>query len=365
MTETRGKGKRGRTEGDAVEITPKIAVDPDLVCTICLDLVVDARQVSCCGSLFCKLCIQSCLSRSATENCPSCRSSLDTKKIVIDKRSDRKSADHPRNCPYHEEYHCSFVGNRSTILAHKNACRFNPTICQNEYCRALHARQSAREQNHTDENLLIRRKLVESAWQTPEEILRTTYNLTKVKFFKVRMNKEEYRLKFDWGTSSYVCTIKCAHHNVSIMCSSAGYYSESGLQGKFVLIHPSDPLLNRTVEIVVPARREMDEESDEEDADFEFDEEGEDDEDDEEFDDDEDSDSDSDDDIVQEVEVIDVDNMGHGSEEEDEEEEEDDEEGDEGVQQEFGEVNWMTQREFKEFAKDGKFAMGVEALPYE
>lgn len=394
-------GKRSRSEASVA----KVPVDEDLVCAICIDLVNDARQVSCCGSLFCKSCIEQCQRRCGHAVCPNCRTVLISSNILVDKRSERKSADHLRNCMYHEEYHCSFIGNRSAVLKHQTTCEYNPIVCKNEYCRKLHMQESERQQQAVSQESALKKQLIATAWQAPEETLRIVYNLTKVEFFRALNGPvQEYRMAFMWANTYYMCTLSVAHHNVSISCNSAGFLRDQDLKVKCVLIHPSDPLLNRSVEIFVPAA-ESDADEDDDDYDEAQDEAG------------SDADGSEASDEIREVEVIDCtsdaedqqeddysdetsatcsddeedddfpvgevyeggalaemeddedsedseENEDEDGDEENENEEDDEEEEEEEENEVHGEANWMTEREFFTFVKNGKFALGVEASAY-
>jgi CheY-like chemotaxis protein len=107
-----------------------MSVDYDLVCVICVDLVVDAHQTTCCGSLFCKSCISSWVNRVSVSGraqlCPTCRTQLTSSMIVVDVRSDRKSAEHIRYCPFHAEFGCAFAGNRREVSSHQETCTYKP-----------------------------------------------------------------------------------------------------------------------------------------------------------------------------------------------------------------------------------------------
>jgi CheY-like chemotaxis protein len=108
--------------------------DYDLLCVICADLVSDAYQTSCCGSLFCKSCISSWVNRGSivgrTQSCPTCRTQLTNSMIVPDVRSDRKSAEHIRHCPFHAEFGCAFAGNRREVSSHQDTCTYKPVVSQ-------------------------------------------------------------------------------------------------------------------------------------------------------------------------------------------------------------------------------------------
>jgi len=77
----------------------------ELKCSICLDLVIDAVQVICCGTLYCRACICKCAT------CPLCRKAFS---IIPDVRCERLSAAALRQCSW-----CSFKGNRASVADHE------------------------------------------------------------------------------------------------------------------------------------------------------------------------------------------------------------------------------------------------------
>jgi hypothetical protein len=85
----------------------------ELKCSICFDLVVDAVQVICCGTLYCRSCICNCAT------CPLCRKAFS---IIPDVRCERLSAAALRQCTW-----CSFKGNRTSAADHEaRECEFVP-----------------------------------------------------------------------------------------------------------------------------------------------------------------------------------------------------------------------------------------------
>lgn len=77
----------------------------ELKCSICLDLVIDAVQVICCGTLYCRACICKCAT------CPLCRKAFS---IIPDVRCERLSAAALRQCSW-----CSFKGHRASVADHE------------------------------------------------------------------------------------------------------------------------------------------------------------------------------------------------------------------------------------------------------
>jgi CheY-like chemotaxis protein len=109
-----------------------ITFDADLVCGICTTLVFNAHQTSCCGSLYCHHCILAWLHvhnvGSNGSSCLTCRTELTKSMIIPDVRSDRKSADQIRHCPFHAEFGCAFAGNRREVTTHQRTCTCKPVI---------------------------------------------------------------------------------------------------------------------------------------------------------------------------------------------------------------------------------------------
>ena len=109
--------------------------EEELTCSICIELVVDAVQISCCGSLYCRACICKCTC------CPLCRKSFE---IIPDVRCERLSAATLRKCTW-----CSFRGNRASVSQHEaRECDLIPaSILRNkieelvESCQHHHIKQ--------------------------------------------------------------------------------------------------------------------------------------------------------------------------------------------------------------------------------
>ena len=278
--------KRGRSE----KTNGKVDIDPDLTCAVCTELVVDARQVGCCGNIYCKDCIVEWLSRNKPGSCPNCRAALIVSKLIIDKRTERQSADHQRNCKFFETYGCAFIGNRKAVHEHQQCCSFNPDACKNPYCQTLHALEVDR-QRKGDDTLNHTKDILANIWRSPEDALKMLYELQMVKLFEIKDKDTScdvsYEMSFAWKVENYKCVIDCAHHNVSIMCSATDAAHNRTIL--FVLIHPADPTLNHDIEISI-ARI--------------------------------------------------------------------------GCTIKRGNLNWMTEEKFKTFVMNGKFALGLKAIPF-
>ena len=233
------------------EKVEKVSPDEELLCVICTELVCDARQSVCCGSIYCKACIEKWLTTRVNGTCPSCRSSLKIESLVVDKRSERQSATHPRNCQYYANG-CTFIGDRKDTATHEKMCSSNPSLCTNEHCRVQKFREFLINQRIKKLETDLKKQLLASVWKTPEQNLQSMYGLGFVQFFTVYdAHHAEYTHRFRKGSVPYSCKIEVKHHNVSILCWSETW-TEVSQTIKFVLVHPSDPLLNREVSITVP-----------------------------------------------------------------------------------------------------------------
>ena len=95
-----------------------------LRCPICIELVVDASQVTCCGALFCKACIDP-ITAKRLPLCPMCRAPCSPDKVFPDVRGERASRNFPRPCR-HAAYGCAFIGPRNDVAVHEPSCQHVP-----------------------------------------------------------------------------------------------------------------------------------------------------------------------------------------------------------------------------------------------
>ena len=65
------KGKTGTTSA-AIEAPKEMEIPPELICSICKEVVKDAVIIPCCGESFCYDCIQEYLCENEF-TCPSCK----------------------------------------------------------------------------------------------------------------------------------------------------------------------------------------------------------------------------------------------------------------------------------------------------
>jgi hypothetical protein len=99
------------------------AVSNDIACEICHGLVIDAVQLSCCGSLGCRCCAGSLL--AGVETCPFCKRPSSQTSLIVDKRAEQRSASHVRECCYKADG-CKFTGDRNDVKEHEKYCEFVP-----------------------------------------------------------------------------------------------------------------------------------------------------------------------------------------------------------------------------------------------
>ena len=93
-----------------------------LECEICLDVLSDPVQTSCCGQGYCK----NCISKVRNNVCPHCCAML---KCFPDKKSLRIINDLQIKCPYHIEGKCLWRGYSSELKNHLKNCDIKPITC--------------------------------------------------------------------------------------------------------------------------------------------------------------------------------------------------------------------------------------------
>ena len=98
----------------------------DLVCLVCHMVARDARQVECCGKVFCKYCIEEVNSRLG--HCPNCRKK--SPNIFTDHHTDRQVKQLKVTCD-NEEKGCQWTGTLGDYKKHKGACDFVEIACSN------------------------------------------------------------------------------------------------------------------------------------------------------------------------------------------------------------------------------------------
>lgn len=90
-----------------------------LECLVCQDVLSDAVETSCCGSVFDKDCIERWVNERGT--CPLCRESLSYSMMVPNRHVQRMANELKVTCPY-----CPFQCKRAELNCHKEECDNRP-----------------------------------------------------------------------------------------------------------------------------------------------------------------------------------------------------------------------------------------------
>ena len=93
-----------------------------LECEICLDVLSDPVQTSCCGQSYCK----DCIGKIKKPVCPHCRENLE---VFPDKKSIRFINELEAKCPYHIMDKCQWKGSSSELKNHLKNCDIKPVFC--------------------------------------------------------------------------------------------------------------------------------------------------------------------------------------------------------------------------------------------
>ena len=245
--------------------------DDDLLCITCHDLVIDATQTACCGSLFCRSCITTWI--AASDSCPTCRSSLQLKNLITDVRSDRKSASQPRCCKQ-KEYGCEYIGSRNEMVEHEKSCKFIPITFLEQQSHELSAELSEAKQKivtltaeladakvlaTADSRLsqkalqqcqnLLTKSLKTAGFQEP--YLKKVNNLNVVKVFPLDPNPNMKHRFFYTNAEEEYCiriSIGMRYVSLSLYCDTRIVKAHTEDVG-FVLIHPDGQHLNRKIRL--------------------------------------------------------------------------------------------------------------------
>lgn len=292
--------KRPRAAPVSAEKCQQPKIDEDFLCLICKELVICAKQVDCCGGLFCGECIYIWLNKEADGDqvCPSCRVVLKECNIFSDLKSDRKSAEQPRRCPFHDMQNCEFIGTRQEVAFHKIDCPCDPDRCTSQRCKAEKAKlktQQAEEAKKICEKsaaAATKAAFVNAALLSPEENLKRAYGFSGAKLFSV---EEEgiYTIEVrDAAQPSLDFDIVCveANYNVSLFFSRPS--GSVAPPGGFPKLKIDSTLISFDPSVI------------------------------------------------------------------EDEEDETELESDFPIEEAWGITNWMTSEKFEKFAKDGKFAFG-------
>ena len=93
-----------------------------LECEICIDVLNDPVQTSCCGQSYCK----KCADQLQNKVCPHCRADLE---IFPDKKSIRLINDLEVKCPFFVGKRCRWKGCASELKNHLKNCDIKPIAC--------------------------------------------------------------------------------------------------------------------------------------------------------------------------------------------------------------------------------------------
>ena len=93
-----------------------------LECEICLEVLNDPAQTSCCGQGYCK----NYLKQVKSKSCPHCCSKIE---YYPDKKSLRMINDLQVKCPYHIEGKCQWKGSSLEPKNHLKVCDIKPVTC--------------------------------------------------------------------------------------------------------------------------------------------------------------------------------------------------------------------------------------------
>lgn len=173
-----------------------------------------AKQVNCCGGLFCEACIGVWVNKETTGNrsCPICRAVMNTSNIVADLRSDRKSAAQTSHfhCPYHESHECDFIGTRQEVATHKLDCPCDPNLCTSQRCKASTAEWEAERTKWETEKAGLEAKCAEQAkniqnLQQSLDDKSIVASATKAAFMSAALLSREGNLKRAYGFDGVNC----------------------------------------------------------------------------------------------------------------------------------------------------------------
>ena len=93
-----------------------------LNCDICLDVLNDPVQTTCCGQSYCS----GCIDKERDKECPHCREKLET---FVDKKSIRLINKLEIYCPYHIDNKCQWKGSPIRVTDHLKECIVKPLPC--------------------------------------------------------------------------------------------------------------------------------------------------------------------------------------------------------------------------------------------
>ena len=105
------------TPGTVAAGSPQQSSLQEVDCCVCMDLLTNAHQTPCCGTLMCLACLDKVA--ADTKHCPLCRKPLRAGSGLRDVRMERAAANTVRGC---EHPGCDYRGKRDELRAHAADC---------------------------------------------------------------------------------------------------------------------------------------------------------------------------------------------------------------------------------------------------
>eukprot|EP01036_Dinobryon_divergens_P031786 gene31786-41254_t len=266
-------GKR-KNESSVVDPVKESQLEVDLLCIACQDLVIDAMQITCCGSLFCRGCITPWITDHGS--CPCCRKEITIADIFCDVRSERKSANHPRACKL-KDRGCKFIGDRHESVLHENQCEYIPVAPLRKKIADLTA-----ELNEAAAERLVSAARIEAAeqqieafaeekarteaahkialqtavWAVPKSMLRLNQHHLFAVEVMPRIDSshlfDTYKLRFVYKSRPYICEVRSMiqYDSVSLfLCCDQNVRTGHTQRAQFTLLHPTNPSMNHATNL--------------------------------------------------------------------------------------------------------------------
>lgn len=211
--------KRKATDSTSTAVTLQDD-DHDLDCCICISLVLNATQSKCCGTIFCKACIDEWLKNSASKKCPHCQASIQDseKDLMPDVRTERKSSERKRHCKYHANL-CTFIGTRKEVEEHEPVCQHVPVDDLKREMEELKNKNKSLERKifslEDDVRILTNQQSKNSKnLESMKDYFVEDYNV--VKFFYLSDDLQSYNLKYSVGSINFRIEISIEDQDVSL-----------------------------------------------------------------------------------------------------------------------------------------------------
>ena len=116
--------KQGDYQYDFVDPLPE-----ECPCLVCLEVQVDPHQVTCCGKIFCKSCLDQLVRKN--QNCPNCRKQFSRDECFRDLNTERKINQLRVHCEYNKKG-CEWIGRLKDMKElHFPECLYSLVPCTN------------------------------------------------------------------------------------------------------------------------------------------------------------------------------------------------------------------------------------------